>query len=1075
MKQFRTIVLLSSVLLPLAAMSAPTALDLNTFGGTGAGAYTLSGASTSGASIAYDTSNGANDIGMVTSINSGSLSPFTQVGDSMIYSFHLGGIAATNNQFTPIFRVGFDFGATAALRYATSTGTGPRLEFGSNTNGNPFTSGTVHVTHEDWCPFDLQDIRFDEGHEIDVAVSLELVAINDSLHDYQMTVTYVSTLNPSDTNSKTYTFTGVNGNQVVSLFHVTNSAGMVAGDAYTVSNASLVFSGPTVLDQVRASVDALPESTPEERVKKAVLQVEVERAANAEAVSLLEESDALLVEVQQALSRNAPEFTATNPGAPVNLPILRPLITPYVDNPYLQKLEQEATDGIATDDVLWPRALHYNQVINDVQGNYGARSAFKLMSEYLWLFGHDESPMKFDPELLKRVLRRAHAYMDSLELTPSVNADPAPNWYDQFSVYVAFPALYELRMLYPGLLMPAQLSRWDSIMNAVALDMESWYFMVLGYSPWNINIETGRLVGVMVAGLWTGNQQLVDRSFNHIDATTARLFPDGAVPYHGVGQASSNYHDILLEEWLILYELTGYQPIMDAMVNTQWRGPAMGRTEEFWTSPFYKTYRWNYQKGTEAGSELVATMSRNPYVRWLLDRDMFPDYFTPGSQLGHRYQAPWYDATVIANPLPDNYTIADRNTGGPRGWYGNFTYAGAFRPNPNSTRYEGHETLMGAMTVDDDGRVNSILVDVTPRIWQTPDNTVENGYDISAWADLTIYEDPATTISSNYSVSTSIHEITRKRAGSARTANVSGWTGRQVWIGLPDRIVGLVSTVPTAGEAAAYAINGVLRLISGGTAGAETTKVLEEIIPGTHYRYGQLDVFVHDSTYTSLTGLEVEYRVPTYPATELTFSNRASEPLPAGTQTTFPSATEFRFIVEVRPAWTTTDLTAVNVLGDQDLIGLDLVSSELSLQVWLNAADTGRSVMLQRGNLPAGTDSIVLSNGVLGRVPFDPSVPVSVNLVPGQHAVLVVSSDPEDHQVGWESFTQLIETPLIEFTRHVDGMEIEYRGTLQESSDLNSWTDMNPQPASPWTFIFEPGGKRFFRSRGYPQSQSTID
>lgn len=1051
------------MLLPLAAMSAPTALDLNTFVGTGAGAYTLSGVSTSGASIAYNTSNGANDIGMVATINSGSLTAFTQVGDTLTYSFHLGGITATNNQFTPIFRVGFDFGSTAALRYATSTGTGPRLEFGSNTNGNPFTSGTVHITYEDWCPFDFQDIRFDDGHEIDVVVSLELLAINGSLNDYQMTVSYVSTLNLSDTNSKTYTFTNVNGTQVVSLFHVTNSAGMVAGDAYTISNASLTFSGPSVLEQIQASVDALPESTPEERVKKAVLQVEVERAYNAQAVSLFEEADALIVDVQQALSQNASDFTAPNPGAPVNLPILRPLITPYADNPYVQKLEQEATAGIASDDVPWPRALSYNQVINSLEGNYGSRSAFKLMTEYLWLFGHDESPMKFDPELLKRVLRRAHAYMDSLELTPSVNADPTPNWYDQFSVYVAFPALYEIRMLYPGLLMPGQLNRWDSIMNDLASEMEGWYFMVLGYSPWNINIETGRLVGVMTAGLWTGNQWLVDRSFNRVDATTARVFPDGAVPYHGTGQASTNYHDILLEEWLILYELTGYQPLMDAMVNTQWKGPVMGRTEEFWTSPFYKTFRWNYQRGTEAGSELVATMSRNPYVRWLLDRDMLPDYFTPGSQLANRYQAPWYDDTVIANPLPDNYTIADRNTGGPRAWYGNFNYAGAFRPNPNSTRYEGHETLMGAMTVDGDGRVNSILVDVTPRIWQTPVDTVENGYGISAWADLTIYEVPATTISRNYSVSTSIHEITRRRAGSARTANVSGWTGRQVWIGLPDRIVGLVSTVPTAGEAAAYAVNGVLRLISGGTAGAATTKVLEEIIPGTHYRYGQLDILVHDSTYTSLTGLEVDYRVPAYPATELTFSNRASEPLPAGTQTTFPSGTEFRFVVEVRPVWTTSDLMAVNVLGDQDLIGLDLVSSEQSLQVWLNAADTVRSATLQRGNLPAGTDSIVLSDGVLGRVPFDASVPALVNLDPGQHAVLVVSSDPEDHQVGWESFTQLIETPLIGITPSVEGMQIEHRGTLQESGDLNSWTDMNPQPASPWTVTIEPGEKRFFR------------
>lgn len=216
-------------------------LNLNSYQGTGNGAYTLSGASSSGASIAYDTSNGNNDIGIVAPINSGSLTPFTQVGDTMTYSFHLDGITATNNNSTPLYRVGFDFGSTAALRYETSTGTQPNLRFGSNTDGNPFASGTTTANEGDWSPFDFNAIRFDDGNEIDATISLQLVAFNGSNYDYQMTVFYQSTINPNDLNTKSYTFTNVNGNQVASLFHVTNSSGMVAGDAYTVSNASLEF------------------------------------------------------------------------------------------------------------------------------------------------------------------------------------------------------------------------------------------------------------------------------------------------------------------------------------------------------------------------------------------------------------------------------------------------------------------------------------------------------------------------------------------------------------------------------------------------------------------------------------------------------------------------------------------------------------------------------------------------------------------------------------------------------------------------------------------------------------------
>ncbi|NDV61718.1 hypothetical protein G0Q06_04580 [Puniceicoccales bacterium CK1056] len=270
-KTFKSYAALAAFIAPLAVSA--TILDINTFVVMGAREATLSGATTSGASLLYldNSVSGRNDTGMAAVINSGNRPPFTQLGDKMTYSFNLSGITAQNNQFTPVFRVGFDFGDTATLRYATSTGTGPRLEFGSNTNGNPFSSGTVHITYEDWVsrsPEDYISLRFDDGNNIDATVTLELVAFNGSNYDYQMSVTYQDATFPSITNTKTYTFTNVNGNQVLSLFHLTNSSGMIAGDAYTISNASLDFTAagttlPTpeiqiaiVGSDVQVSVDA---------------------------------------------------------------------------------------------------------------------------------------------------------------------------------------------------------------------------------------------------------------------------------------------------------------------------------------------------------------------------------------------------------------------------------------------------------------------------------------------------------------------------------------------------------------------------------------------------------------------------------------------------------------------------------------------------------------------------------------------------------------------------------------------------------------------------------------------------
>jgi hypothetical protein len=957
---------------------------------------------------------GRNDIGALSALE-------TPVrlsnGESLTFSFTMTDIVSVIPSNLPIrFGLVNDLNATSGNHGAfiahVAWGVPPsftKFKVSSNTNGNPFSTGS-----------DIFPVVSDSPGP-------DVILVDGNTVDFSYTVTKIS-----DDNYAIHVEWG-KGDQglvisggyqpPVALNHFNNvfvlaNQWMPGGATFRIINPQVekrfAFAVESVdrIEQLKEAVAALPNETPEENIKRALLELALERSANARDRSMDDEFHSLADNVELGLPQDPSNFALRAPDAPEQLALLRPLFT-KTNNPYLAAMVDKANQDLLVPDVSWPRATVNNPTISDIGGSYGSRTAYLLMSEYLWLFAHEESPMRNDPNLLKRIMRRAHAYIDALELDPDGgNNQSNPFWYDQFSIMVAFPALYEIYHLYPGLLLPSERERWDAAMEAVAIQMQGWHSLQRNYSPWNINIETGRHIGALVAGLWTGSQWHINRVIEYIDRVIARVLPDGAIPYHGIGNPSVNYHNDVLQQWLIIYELTGYEPLLQAMADTQWKGSVMGRTDEFWTSPHYKTERWNFERGTEAGSEAVAALSRNPYLRWLLDRDMFPAYPFPGTNVPNRYQVAWYDPSGIsAEPLPDNYTIPDRNVGGPRAWYGNFNYSGSFMPNPNQRDYEGHETLIGAMTVDpQDGRLNSILTAVTPRIWQTPEATIDpiGGHELSAWALMTINEIAATTITRNYSVATSIHGTTRQRAFSRRTTDDSGWTSRQLWIGLPDRILGLVSTVPTADEAAAYAVNGVLRLVSGGTAGAATTKVLQEVTPNQHYRYGQLDIIVHYTTYSSISGFELEYRRDLYPATELTFSDRESEPLPVGDQSIYPADTDFRFVVEVRPTWTTTDLASLTMLGDRDLLGLELISDTTSLQVWLNAANSDQVASLQRQSLPEGNASFTLSDGVLGRAPFHSNVPSSVTLAPGQHAVLVVSSDRNDHRVGWESFAHMV-------------------------------------------------------------------
>ncbi|MEM9340704.1 MAG: RICIN domain-containing protein, partial [Bacteroidota bacterium] len=748
------------------------------------------------------------------------------------------------------------------------------------------------------------------------------------------------------------------------------------------------------IEQLKVSVNSLPAATQSDQVKKAVLELALEQASNAVNVNYDKEAEDILLDIQDALNQDANFFIERNPK-PKNLSGYNPLLT-VVGNPYLDKMVDDANTAITSPDNEWPRTTPTQPVYDGINGSFGTRSATYLAQNYFWLFAHEQSPMHLNAELLKRSLRRMHTFADLVSLNSQVTLGKLfDHWYDQFSVEQAFPLFYEIVELYPNLLLPSQKRSWDNMIQAARS------FFAKGSSdewtdPWNYNIESARMLGILNIGFYLNDQKIVSRVLRHADKCIKMQRLDGAMPYHGDGRPSVNYHNVLYKIWLIMYEQTGYEPLREAIERSQWKGPATGRTDEFWTSPFSKTYRWNIQKGTEAGMEAVATLTNNAYVRGLLDRNEKLSGSLSGGIKG-KYEAVWYNANIPALPLPDNYTITDRNIGGPRAWYGDFTYAGSYRAWSG-----GHQTLMGAMTVDSkDGRVNSILVNVTPRIWVTPQEENKN----SAFAELTDDEVSTTTVSKNYSVGTSVFGISQIKLPAYKGPD-SDWNGRQMWIGLEDRIIGLVSTVPKRDNAKAYAIHGAMRLISGGSTGAETLKELETLSP-THYRYGQLEIIVHDQkNYQSLTDTLKPYRRADLPATELIFSDRSIEPASAGTEKTYSSSSEYRFVVEVRPIWADVgELTRVNVLGDKEVIGLEMIGKTRSLQVWLNAGENDKQVNLQRNRLPAGNDSFVLSKGITDRAKYQPNVPTQTTLAKGQHALIIVSDQTVDHQPGWTSFS----------------------------------------------------------------------
>ncbi len=673
-----------------------------------------------------------------------------------------------------------------------------------------------------------------------------------------------------------------------------------------------------------------------------------------------------------------------------------------VGNPHLEALVAKAKARLAKPDGVWRRATATTSAFNDsagvttrsgshaarseLGGDFGVRSTAIRLREDLWLFGNPASPLVGNPELLTRLLRRAHAFADAYALHEQPDTTAKPDLYDQFAAEQALSGLVEFRTAYAALLTPGQRAAWDATLRLAA---DRLWKMMEKAKAWNLNIETARMVGVLNLSCLLGDQERIDKVLSHVDLVISKMHPDGGWPYNGDSNPSVNYHDELLYSLLRIYDITGHAPIATALTAAQWKPVVMGRTDEFWTSPFHKTYRWNYPRGVECGPEAVATLSGNGYVRTLMDSNR--DY-------GNREDLAWYRQDVVAKPLPDGVTYPDRNVGGPRAWYGRFTYGGTFRQVP--AKEVGHETLMGCMTVDEDGRLNSVLTAVTPRVrmWAEDRMDAKGGVEETAWGKLTAAMTGVFTTGRQVSAASAVHRITTVRKG-AYQGSTAGWQARQLWLGLPDRIIGLVSTVPVGDGAPAYEVDGVLRFISGGSAGAATPKTLVDLGQG-RYRYGELDLVVHASTYGAVEAREVAYRQPKFPAHELTFRAQAGE-APAEA-VTFPASTDLTMVVEVRPSWATGEAT-VAVTTEGPVLALDAVVGAKTFHLRFNASEAPASTSLTA----AGAASLRLTDAAGTSVPVR-EIPGKLDLAPGQQGLVIVSPDAQDHLPGWTSFEEMV-------------------------------------------------------------------
>lgn len=752
------------------------------------------------------------------------------------------------------------------------------------------------------------------------------------------------------------------------------------------------------IEPLAESVAALPVSTAAEKRKKAALEIALEQIELALQAGLTDQAKNLISDVEQALPQALGELTTPKRGIGFH-----PELEVWEGNPYVESLLKWAKKELANDDIPFPMGTSKNPLFTKLNGDYGSRSEAANMNRLLWLAAHPQSPYRENPEIIKRLLRRAHAYMNEYAAYKTKSRARKSHLNDFFALGPAFDAINGITEAFPDLVLPSQKAKWE---QAAGLARETVLNQIkqTNNALYPVGKYTNRDIGyaniLLNAAVFLQDEQNIAEAKRIIDLQEANVFPDGAYGYIGAQNESGSYHQVVTNFLGVFYARSGHEKTLDLLRDSHPYAALSiepGNVPEYYTVPYWKT-AWN--SGYGEGGESVATLSGDPYVRGLIDqRHKYNGGASPDPLAGS-----WFRKGIEAKPLPTDYMVLDRNVQGPRGRWGRFSFV--FNGRNYWDREPGKLTLVGAMVVDpiDEKRhpLNAALKAVYPKVQVMK----KSGDEWRDWAYLATKEKNSSSVSKNAVGLTSSYDMHTTVPG--HKVKDQPWQGKQQWIGLPGRIVGVVEVAPAGGEQEAYQIDGRIRL-GYGRSGPLRPKEMKAV-DNNNYEYGDLRVTLHEHNYASTdmaaSGI-IRDAVPQ--ATEIRLHDDKSQADDAEKLKTYSPDEPYFFAVEVRPEWSPAAEEIDVIRLDSGLRGLRVQEEKRDLVLIHNPTDASQTYGAKH-SLKEGQKAVVVHSGPESK-PSPLEIPASgqieLEIAPHQHALIVMSSDPNDLKAAAENFEEI--------------------------------------------------------------------
>ena len=757
------------------------------------------------------------------------------------------------------------------------------------------------------------------------------------------------------------------------------------------ANASIKNSDSLAL--LKKQVVSLPESNQSEKWKKVVFELAIEQAENDVAANLPQEASIVLADIVANINKDASQFTTQTKDISLISALKMPKVTD--GNPYINRLMLGIKEELKKDDVPWGKSTPTNSAFKALDSPYGARSTANKMQAMLWLLVNPSSPLKGDDEIFKRFLRRYLAYVDAMQNGKDIKA--GQQIFDDFAIAPASCALREFATLFPNLLLPHQK---ECLYDAMKIGGGIMYGKAKDRLGDYANIDIALSYELLNFGLFLKDDTLLSKSKFLMEVQAKNIYPDGAIAYKDHQNESHSYHDADVTYLTRYYEVTDDAKCLELLKRTEWYGPvSSGRLGEFWTVPSWKE-TWNNSFARPCGGESIASITGNPYLRWMMDFGSDNDKPDIKNWQEARPNIYWYRNDVTPKPLPQNYTAIDRNICGPRAWYGQFNYAATVRNIPDNE--PGLSTIMGLQTTDSKFKLSASVMSVYPRI-RTKKEVINKDGSINrgAYAWLTSNMKSAVVMGKDYSSVAASYQL--HQFGSSTKGPVVDWKGKQLWLGLSDRVIGLLSIEPLKDQAVAYEVDGVVNLIFGGTGLAETPKKVKEL-SNNEFAYGDLIVKIHDHNYKTLKAIEVPFRLPKAPITEILMQDENG--VGENVEHHYSSSTNYHFITEIKTSWAKGDAIVKQLPVQNGVIAFQVDLNAKRYVLFYNDSTVDASINLASINLKGTKSSVHLSTATNAK-PIVPA-PKTYLLPAGQSIIVVFSNDVTDHEAGWENYQDMI-------------------------------------------------------------------